>query len=231
MVEPVIDDSLVLWLNGACGKNSPATRRWVDLSGKGNHGELQNFGFGEGSGWTGEGLWFDEADDYVYCGQVPELNNQCSITLEVFVTFKHLDYIGGTGGLIGILKKGHPDIREPHTGFALAYDNRYNRNSFTYTCFGNTEGGYSGGGNNFPFSRTLDINTMYHFVVTINDSRGKFYIDTELQQERQFENLALVTDSQLQVGRWVGPGGSYPASNIVIYTNSGFKTLMILIRC
>lgn len=65
MVEPVIDDSLVLWLNGACGKNSPATRRWVDLSGKGNHGELQNFGFGEGSGWTGEGLEFDGVDDYV----------------------------------------------------------------------------------------------------------------------------------------------------------------------
>ena len=87
MVEPVIDDSLVLWLNGACGKNSPATRRWVDLSGKGNHGELQNFGFGEGSGWTGEGLEFDGVDDYVYLGNKESIANIGVDGLTVTVVF------------------------------------------------------------------------------------------------------------------------------------------------
>lgn len=99
MVEPVIDDSLVLWLNGACGKNSPATRRWVDLSGKGNHGELQNFGFGEGSGWTGEGLEFDGVDDCVLLDNHPSPIVTNSATIEMWI--KVLSYPATVNPIIG----------------------------------------------------------------------------------------------------------------------------------
>ena len=70
----IVTDGLVLYLHGACGKNNPATRVWKDLSGNGNDGELVNFGYTEDSGWVDGGLRFDEVDDWIYCGQVPELN-------------------------------------------------------------------------------------------------------------------------------------------------------------
>ena len=70
---PVIDDSCVLYLDGSTG-NAPASKTWYDLSGKGNHGTLNNFAYAEGSGWTGQGLEFDGKSDYVDCGRavVPE---------------------------------------------------------------------------------------------------------------------------------------------------------------
>ena len=63
-VTPIIDDSCVLYLDGSIG-NAPATETWYDLSGKGNHGTLNNFAYAEGSGWTGQGLEFDGENDYV----------------------------------------------------------------------------------------------------------------------------------------------------------------------
>ncbi len=64
-VKPVIDDSLVLWLDGSTGNNYEKTNIWKDLSGNGNDGQLMNFDFTEDSGWGDGGLRFDGVDDWV----------------------------------------------------------------------------------------------------------------------------------------------------------------------
>lgn len=69
-VKPVIDDSLVLWLDGSTGNNYEQTGTWKDLSGNGNDGQLRNFGYTEDSGWVDGGLRFDGVDDYVDCGSI-----------------------------------------------------------------------------------------------------------------------------------------------------------------
>ncbi len=80
-VKPVIDDSLVLWLDGSTGNNYEQTSIWKDLSGNGNDGELVNFGYTEDSGWVDGGLKFDGVDDYV---QLPDLDlNPENFTIQV----------------------------------------------------------------------------------------------------------------------------------------------------
>ena len=80
-VKPVIDDSLVLWLDGTTGNNYEQTDTWKDLSGNGNDGQLRNFGYTEGSGWVDGGLKFDGVDDYV---QLPGLTlNPDNFTIQV----------------------------------------------------------------------------------------------------------------------------------------------------
>ena len=83
-------EGLVLYLHGACGKNNPATRVWKDLSGNGNDGELDNFGYTEDSGWVDGGLKFDGVDDYVDCGKI-NLGN--SFTIEHIFKVEELENI------------------------------------------------------------------------------------------------------------------------------------------
>jgi hypothetical protein len=70
LLSPVVDNSLVLWLDGKHGSNDSRTTIWKDLSGKGNHGELLNFDFNALSGWTGDYLRFDGIDDGVECPSI-----------------------------------------------------------------------------------------------------------------------------------------------------------------
>src|SRR5699024_6878480 len=58
--------SLRLHYDFSTKTNSDANRDVIeDLSGKGHHGELQNFAFTNNSGYAGGGLKFDGVDDYV----------------------------------------------------------------------------------------------------------------------------------------------------------------------
>lgn len=80
-VKPVIDDSLVLWLDGSTGNNYEKTNIWKDLSGNGNDGQLMNFDFTEDSGWVDGGIRFNGVNDYV---QLPDLNlNPDNFTIQV----------------------------------------------------------------------------------------------------------------------------------------------------
>ena len=81
-VKPVIDDSLVLWLDGSTGNNYEQTGTWKDLSGNGNDGQLVNFGYIEDSGWGDGGLNFDGVDDYVRVPNV--LNMDGDFTVEIW---------------------------------------------------------------------------------------------------------------------------------------------------
>ena len=89
-MEPVRDSSLILELNGACGKNSPATSTWKDLSGHDNDGTLSGFGYVAGSGWSGDGLEFDGVNDYVDCGNKAIFDFTGEFTLEFIMFHKNL---------------------------------------------------------------------------------------------------------------------------------------------
>lgn len=97
-VKPVIDDSLVLWLDGSTGNNYEKTNIWKDLSGNGNDGQLMNFDFTEDSGWGDGGLNFDGVDDYVYCGNGESLNITDDLTIEMLV------YVPEDGKFGGVVK-------------------------------------------------------------------------------------------------------------------------------
>jgi hypothetical protein len=79
---------------------------------------------------------------------------------EVWVKFNGLDYTTNSGSLMAIFFKGNTDSLSPHNGIWFMYDNRANRSSFSYTCFGNTAGGFSGGGNNFGGSDYSQVFTV-----------------------------------------------------------------------
>ncbi|MGI6607028.1 MAG: LamG-like jellyroll fold domain-containing protein [Peptococcia bacterium] len=179
---------------------------WQDASENEQDATMYNVAFTEGDeaeDWPG--LEFNGVNSYAEVTSDIDsyLTSDDSITLESFVTFKELDYENENGKLITMVKKGVPDKEEAHSGFALAYDNRNNGQIFKYTCFGNTAGGYYGGGNNFEsVSRKLENNKAYHFVVTINDSDATLFIDGEPVLRKQLNNLDLTTEGSLFIGRW-----------------------------
>lgn len=100
-VKPVIDDSLVLWLDGSTGNNYEQTGTWKDLSGNGNHGQLMNFGYTEDSGWVDGGLKFDGVDDTVILPNIPDLKpSMFSIDLilkPVDKNNRHVVFVSWTG--------------------------------------------------------------------------------------------------------------------------------------
>ncbi|MDD4734146.1 MAG: LamG domain-containing protein [Bacilli bacterium] len=62
----IIQNGLLLWYNLNDKTNSNADRNIAeDLSGNGNNGTLTNFGYIDTSGWTNDGLRFDNEDDYI----------------------------------------------------------------------------------------------------------------------------------------------------------------------
>ena len=89
-----VKDGLVLHYDFSGMTNADTSRGIAkDLSGNGNHGELQNFNFTEESGYEGKGLKFDGVDDRIISinplfYQQPE--NQ-SWSVELVLKTHHLD--------------------------------------------------------------------------------------------------------------------------------------------
>jgi len=163
-----------------------------DSSGNGNNGQLMN-GVDWDDGKFGSGVVFDGAATYINCGNGPSLDITEEITIAAWAKFDAVDYKNGGGDLFSIGSKGNPDSESPHAGWWFSHDNRTNGQGFSYTCFGNKNGGWSGGGNNFSgrsFMFTKD--EWYHLAVTVRDSIGKMYINGEmLGAEKPFSNLEL----------------------------------------
>lgn len=118
-----------------------------------------------------------------------------SITIETWVKFNYLDYTNNTGGLLSLIGKGNPDTAPgtASTGFWFTYDNRNNRSTFNYTCFGNSAGGWSGGNNNFGgYNYTFTSNTWYHLAVTISQNEGRLFINgKQIGSAKTFSGLQL----------------------------------------
>lgn len=181
-----------------------------DSSGNGNDGVLTN-GPEWDNGKFGDGLAFDGLSAYVNCGNGPSLDIPDEITIMAWVQFDAVDYNNGTGDLFSIGAKGYPDSLSAHAGWWFSHDNRNSGQSFNYTCFGNKNGGWSGGGNNFG-THTFQFTNgdWYHLALTVGESIAKLYIDgTQIGAEKTFSNLVLSdTSANLSIGS-AGPNGWY----------------------
>ncbi len=173
-----------------------------DSSGNGNDGTLTN-GAEWDTGKFGDGVAFDGLSAYVNAGNGPSLDITEEITIMAWVQFDAVDYSNGTGGLFSIGAKGYPDSLSPHAGWWFSHDNRSNGQSFNYTCFGNKNGGWAGGGNNFGSHSYMFTNgEWYHLALTVGESIARLYIDgTKLGADKTFSNLVLSdTNMNLTIG-------------------------------
>ncbi|PIY59685.1 hypothetical protein COY96_00490, partial [Candidatus Wolfebacteria bacterium CG_4_10_14_0_8_um_filter_37_11] len=105
-----------------------------------------------------------------------------------------------------IAGKGHPDGANPHYGWWFSYDNRNNRNTFYFTCFGNSAGGFAGGGNNFggvAYEYTFSTDVWYHLAFTITQTEAKLFInDVQHGPTKSISNLQLAdTTRTLRIGK------------------------------
>lgn len=185
-----------------------------DSSGNGNDGTLMN-GPRWDDGKFGGALEFDGAAAYVNCGNGPSLDITEDITIVALVQFDAVDYKNSGGDLFSIGAKGYPDSESPHAGWWFSHDNRGNGQSFNYTCFGNKNGGWSGGGNNFSGQSFQFTNgEWYNLAITVGDSTAKLYIDgVQLGADKPFSNLVLSdTTSDLTIG---SRGTSYYFSGLI----------------
>ena len=109
----------------------------------------------------------------------------------------------GTGDLFTIAAKGYPDALTPHAGWWFSHDNRNNGQGFNYTCLGNKNGGWAGGGNNLS-GRNFQFTEgeWYHMAITVGDSIGKMYVNgTQLGADKTFADLVLSdTSKDLTIG-------------------------------
>jgi hypothetical protein len=201
-----VTNGLVLSLDAANVKSyTSGSTTWRDLSGNNNSGSLVN-GPTFSSDNNGS-IVFDGVNDFISCGNRSNIQTFSQITLNTWVKFSGLDYVGSTGNLVGFMGKGAPDGAPPtpSAGFFFTYDNRLNRSNFTYTCFGNTAGGYAGGGNNFSNKSYRFINLVwYNITVTVNTSSiGSLFINGEqLGASNTFSGLTISNSvNDLYVGR------------------------------
>lgn len=152
-------------------------------------------------------LQFSSTTDYLNCGNGSSLNLSDAITVEAWVKFTGIDYSGSTGRLWAIAAKGYPDSASPHAGWWFTYDNRSNGKSFSYTVFGNSAGGYVGGGNNLGgYTYTFSNGVWYHLVLTVGSSQARLYINSaQLGAAKSLSNLVLSdTSRNLYIGSYSG---------------------------
>jgi hypothetical protein len=170
---------------------------WYDLSYSGNNGTLTNGP--TYNSMNGGSIVFDTVDDRINFTNIKNLTGSPTqdITMEVFVKFNQLDYVNNTGTLFWFWFYGGPDTLSASTnnGIWFSYDNRNNRSSFSYTCFGNTAGGFAGGGNNFgdsQYSHTFTNGSWNYIAFTISNNVGSLYINgLQKGSSKNFNNLRL----------------------------------------
>jgi hypothetical protein len=115
------------------------------------------------------------------------LNITEKITIQAIVRFNNLDYNNNTGILYSIANKGAPDQISPHKGWWFRYDNRNNRKAFWYTCFGNTNGGYVGGGNHFGYINKIFEKDGFNFILFTIDITKVIFILMEHYLKQDFK--------------------------------------------
>jgi len=169
-----------------------------DTSGNENNGTLVN-----DPKWVdgkfGKALTFDGGTNYIDCGNGESLDITKEITVMAWVKFNGLDYKGGAGKLLTIGAKGYPDSVAANAGWWFSYDNRTNGQDFPYTCFGNKNGGWAGGGNSLGGNPFVFTNGEWnHLAFTVGGkSIAKLYINgDQLGADKTFSNLVLSDTSR-----------------------------------
>ena len=192
-VKPVIDDSLVLWLDGSTGNNYEKTNIWKDLSGNGNDGQLINFDYNENSGWVDGGLRFDGVDDYIH------FRDRVSVDSPTFTVICTLTVF--------------EDKRN-----SLFYDGE----KVKIDIYGNSlnvRGDYSVMGDAVHFGDSI-LNRKIFIALTFNGEKRKAYLDGRLIQEinKQSDND---TFSIRRIGSYTtGTNGNFKLYDIKLYNRA-----------
>ena len=219
--KPSIGPCPALYYDAAVPTSYPGSGTTLyDLSGNGNTGVLKNgVAYDANNGGV---LSFDGVDDYVDAGNGASLDIPNTLTIVSWIKFNAIDYVNSTGSLFSIAGKGNPDQAVPTKGWGFIYDNRSNRTSFSYLCFGNLNGGYAGGGNNFAginVTPTLQSGVWYQLGFTISQTEAKLYLNGVQQgATKTISNLSLSdTATSLTIGSAFAGRFKGLISNIKIY--------------
>lgn len=195
--EDVVTSGLILSLDAGFSVSYPKSgTSWQDLTINNISGITTNNPVFD-SEWGGN-LYFNNTSQRVNLVNSPLLSGSSNnISMEVFINFTQLDYTGSTGNLTWFYTKGSPDSAAPNSGIYFGYDNRTNGSGFTYTCFGNTAGGFAGGGNNFGasvYNHAFTPGSWNHIAFTIDDVSGKLYINgVQKGPDKTFSNLDIAS--------------------------------------
>lgn len=199
----------------------PTTVRFsTDLSGNGNTGSFSTNRptWTPNNGGTVAFLAPPTGNPTLTYPSSPSINiSGSSMSAELWVKFTKLDYTTSSGSLMWFFLKGNPDTAPSNEGIWFSYDNRFNIGSFSYTCFGNSAGGFVGGGNNFDgvnYNQVFTTGSWNHIAFTINNSTGSFYINgVQKGPSKNFNNLNLYNTGSSTTGATqfnVAPSGPTP---------------------
>lgn len=144
----IVQDGLVLHYDFSHESNTSGYKdKAFDYSGNGNHGELQNFGYAEGSGYESKGLKFDGVDDII---EAPSFNREyIDATTEFNFDFSL--------NLTNTLSRGSI-ITMPFTGHRLSIKNSEDRvaiGRYTTHWFGKRTPSLNRGNNHFSINVIL----------------------------------------------------------------------------
>jgi len=198
--KPVIDDSLVLWLDGSTGNNYEQTGTWKDLSDNGNDGQLINFGFTEDSGWVDGGLKFDGVDDYVNCGNDNILNSDLELCAEALVTASSYNH-AGAGGFPRILSKSYGSIQ----GYQILINSANSKLGIELK-----------GGTTMYSNNSIPLNEKVHIAFTYSTSNVKIYINGVLDKEFRGVSGILASNSTPFIVGDRGDGGRKWSGEILL---------------
>jgi hypothetical protein len=176
----IIDDGLVLYLDAGNRKSYPGSgTTWFDKSGRGNNGTLIN-GPTFNTGSLGS-VVFDGVNDYVNCGNSTVLNLVNDLTLSCWVKST------GRSGLYRVI------INKNYTNNNPTYEMGISNGNKLY-WYGNGVDKYG--------TTNIQLNTNYHFTITINSltKTGVLYINGSVESSMSGLATQLANSEPLNVG-------------------------------
>jgi len=162
-IQPIIEDGLVLHLDGRDFSNNPASAVWKDRSKEGNDATANGFAYSNSSGSDGNlGVTLDGVDDSFNCGNDESLILGSSGSIETFITINswmsHYDQI--------IWKRGASWKDIDYGLLRIGTDHQ---------IIGTISNGSSYLATNGPKTSLLTLGIKYHLVFTWNGSKAKMY--------------------------------------------------------
>ena len=184
---PVVDGSLLLWLDAAQTTSYPGTgTTWTDLSGKGNNGTLTSgptFSSADGGS-----IVFDGTDDYVITGFIDIISGN-NITVEVWVNCG-----SSQNQYANILDFNHSNL-----GFVIQQDST-TLNTFYFAY-------HNGIGYEVTPTITLPTNTWCQLVFVKSGTSTIGYLNSVNTISYTGSANIASTVLNLALGRWLGGGG------------------------